>query len=47
MKTNTTGRERWDLQIQQIYNTQRTIPNKKRYSRKQKNKTHYGKELLS
>lgn len=30
----TTGKERWDLQIQQIYNTQRTIPNKKRYSRK-------------
>ena len=38
MKTeNTTGNERWDLQIQQIRTTQRTVPSKKIYKRKQRN----------
>ena len=34
---NTTGRERWDLQIQQITTTQKIVPNKKVYKRKQRN----------
>ncbi len=34
MKNNTTGSERHDLQIQQIRNTQRTVPSKKAYKRK-------------
>jgi len=34
---NTTGSERWDLQIQQIRTTQRTVPSKKAYKRKPRN----------
>ena len=34
---NTTGSERRDLQIQQIYTTQRTVPSKKLYKRKPRN----------
>jgi hypothetical protein len=42
MKTeNTTGNERWDLQIQQIRTTQKTVPNKKLYKRKQRNLKFY------
>lgn len=42
MKTqNTTGSERWDLQIQQIKTTQKTVPSKKLYKRKQKNNKSY------
>lgn len=38
MKTqNTTGRERWDLQIQQIQTTQKTVQSKKLYKRKPRN----------
>ena len=38
MKTeNTTGSQRRDLQIQQIYTTQRTVPSKKLYKRKPRN----------
>jgi len=33
-KDNTTGRERWDLQIQQIKTTQKTVQSKKIYKRK-------------
>ena len=43
MKTdNTTGKERWDLQIQQIKTTQKVVPNKKLYKRKPKNSKEYG-----
>ena len=35
---NTTGRERWDLQIQQIKTTQKTVQSKKVYKRKSRNK---------
>lgn len=36
-KSNTTGSERHDLQIQQIRTTQKTVKSKKIYSRKKKN----------
>ncbi len=35
---NTTGKERWDLQIQQIKTTQKTVKSKKQYTRKKKHK---------
>ncbi len=35
---NTTGRERFDLQIQQIKTTEKVVKNKKIYSRKGKNR---------
>ena len=39
MKTeNTTGSQRRDLQIQQIMTTQRTVPSKKMYKRKPRNR---------
>lgn len=38
---NTTGSERWDLQIQQIQTTQKVVPNKKVYKRKQRNNKFY------
>ena len=41
---NTTGRERWDLQIQQVYNTQRVVPTKKTYSRKKYKKIKFIEE---
>lgn len=42
MKTqNTTGNTRWDLQIQQIKTTQKVVPNKKLYKRKQRNNKNY------
>lgn len=34
---NTTGKERWDLQIQQIKTSQRCVPSKKLYKRKSRN----------
>ena len=34
---NTTGNTRWDLQIQQVRTTQRVVPSKKLYKRKQRN----------
>lgn len=40
-KDNTTGRERWDLQIQQIKTTQKSVPSKKLYKRKQRNTKGY------
>ena len=39
-KDNTTGNKRWDLQIQQISTTQKIVPNKKIYKRKQRNNKH-------
>lgn len=44
-KDNTTGRERWDLQIQQIRTTQKSVPNKKLYKRKTRNNKGYVNEL--
>ena len=41
-KDNTTGRERWDLQIQQIRTTQKSVPSKKLYKRKSKHNKGYG-----
>lgn len=38
---NTTGNIRWDLQIQQIKTTQKVVPNKKTYKRKQRNNKNY------
>ena len=37
-KGNTTGSERHDLQIQQIKTTQKTVPSKKVYKRKPRNR---------
>ena len=34
---NTTGNTRWDLQIQQVKTTQKVVPSKKLYKRKQRN----------
>ena len=34
---NTTGNTRWDLQIQQVRTTQKVVPSKKLYKRKQRN----------
>jgi hypothetical protein len=43
MKTeNTTGSERWDLQILQKRMTQRTVQSKKTYKRKKRTGNHYG-----
>ena len=39
---NTTGKERWDLQIQQVKTTQKVVPSKKLYKRKPKNSKEYG-----
>lgn len=44
-KDNTTGKERWDLQIVQIRMTQKTVPNKKLYKRKTKHNKGYGNEI--
>jgi hypothetical protein len=44
-KDNTTGKERWDLQIQQIRTTQKSVPSKKIYKRKSKNNKGYGNEI--
>lgn len=38
---NTTGRERWDLQIQQIRTTQKTVTSKKLYKRRSRNNKSY------
>ena len=47
MKTdNTTGKERWDLQIQQIKTTQKVVPSKKLYKRKTRNNKGYAKHEL-
>lgn len=46
-KDNTTGKERWDLQIQQIRTTQKSVPSKKLYTRKSKNNKGYGYEITN